>query len=330
MSAYTSDGNDETGSDIDSDTEYGWLSDGHGRVNKNTWHEQNYFDHLHQNGRIEVLEAGDYFVGDINFILTTDESDALTGWMNDGERGLIQLRNGLKVVVWPTLATKRRHLDDEGREYLLGHYQIGIIKLPDKPREDSEKWQFDHYAQVLSKTMQGQIVHYEKEFSCSCYDGKVELDNGSNLIVGDQEYNKIRILNFGEQVRFTLSEHRTCEDMEIYSDPKTEKIPRWCDKNFDKPDDPLGNGVNFFAKIVHRIGFDPTEKDIEKLKRNLIWEDLHHKTNGSIIDNIASLCEKVASSMGLHLETMEDDKKKKLTDMIKTEFSRYVHENENK
>ena len=298
--------------DMDSYSDYGWLR----RVN-----------HLHQNGPDVVLKAGDYFVGDINPISTHDESEALTGWMEEGERGLIRLNNNLEVVVWPTIATKRRHLDDKGKQYFLGHFLIGIIKLPDKPPDDSEKWRLDLYAQVLSKTMQGQIVHYEKEFSCSCYDGKVS--SADSLDLGDKEKDKIRILNFGEQVRFTLSEHSTCEDMELYDDPKIKKIPRWRDENFDKPDDPLGNSVNFIAKVIHNLGMDPTEKHIEKLKRKWIWDDLQHKKNGSIIDSFGSFCEEVARSMGLDLNKMEDKKKQKLTDMIKIEFSRYTHDNKN-
>ena len=59
-------------------------------------------------------------------------------------------------------------------------------------------------------------------------------------------------------------------------------LPGGVAKN-DKPDDPLGNGVNFVAKIIHNIGIDPNEKDIEKFKRNLIWESICTCNRGLIL-----------------------------------------------
>ena len=204
MSIDESDGLDEWEGDMISHAVHGSQNDEHDR--------KNYFNFVHQRGPNEVLKAGDYFVGDLTPMLTESEMSVVSSRLNH-HGGYIELDGDRSVVVWPTIVTRGRHLDDSNREYLLGHYLIGTIRLPHKPPHDAEKWKLDQYAKMLSNTRWGQVIHYEEEFSCSCYEGEVPLANSGGST--DQIYEKIRILNFGEQVKFTLYEYNTVEGMHL-------------------------------------------------------------------------------------------------------------------
>ena len=78
------------------------------------------------------------------------------------------------------------------------------------------------------------------------------MANSGDLAVENQEYDKIRILNFGEKVKFTLYTYRTVEGMELYSDKDFGEIPN---KRF------------LVVKVINQLGLDVNEMDIEKLKR---------------------------------------------------------------
>ena len=253
---------EETESDTDSDTEYGHIGQ-----NSNAWDGDTDFQkhvfatlNLVQNGKDVVLGAGDYFVGDISPMLEDGDKSELMSLYKNGHDGSIQLRDKFTVVLWATLDTRGMHFDDANRQYILGSYFIGIFRLPPKPQLGAEQWQVEYYDEVMAKTRYGQVIHYEKDFSCSCYDGKIPLAKSG-------EFDKTRILHFGEKVEFILHQYRTCEGMILFSD-QINKRRIWRNTTREKHGDILGNFGLFCAKVANAIGLDPNAMDEDK-KENL-------------------------------------------------------------
>ena len=218
----------------------------------NTWEQyivdSSYYKFVTPNGRPVSFEPGIYFVGDITPLLPLDDIAWIQEQVSTGHEGQMELGDGRKIAVWATFGSTYRHLDESNREYFLSRPLIGIIEIE---------------LEINTNMDQGQVDYYKSPFECSCREGEVPEGTGV-----DDTYQKIRILKFGEIVKFTLYEYNTCEGMRQQSEPRIENIMKWRNKKQKTtgPIDKFGLGV---ARFFNEIGLDPNELD-EESKKNLV------------------------------------------------------------
>ena len=198
-----------------------------------------------KNGHAILFQPGIYFVGDLTPLLELEEIQWIEEKLSLGYDGKMELEDERAFAVWATLGSTAWHLDESRRQYCLSRPLIGIIKI----RE----------LEIDTRMKQGQVVSFPDLFECSCLDGEVEVSGKHD------DFQKIRILNFGERVKFTLYEFNTCEGMRQKSEPRIKPVTKWRNQTQETTDplDKFGLGV---ARFLNEVGLDPQGLDKKTIK----------------------------------------------------------------
>jgi len=191
------------------------------------------------------MDPGTYFVGDVSIlsihwseteraelrtmISPADKEDAFQGeiWLNSLTKSDIPLRI---IVSYDTIGTKEIHIDSEGNEYRLIHPAIGMTLVTDM---NDPLLRF------------GRLVTYTEPFTCSCYD-RIVYDE--NLIP-----TPVRLLDFGPDVKFCLTDQISYPGMELTSERKATRERTWQKTNHFQEDEPIYNAVLYCLQVLNPV-----------------------------------------------------------------------------
>ena len=179
------------------------------------------------------MNPGTYFVGDVSLLLSERERAELESFVfpediEDLFEGGTLLESGRRIVIFRTICTKGTHIDSGRHKYNLRYPVIGITLFLDNN---------DPLIQC------GRLVTYTKPFICSCYD-IVTYDEG--LIPYP-----VRLLDFGPDVKFRLTDEISHPGMKLTSDPKAGRVRTWQNTNHFEKNQPISNAVLFWLQAFN-------------------------------------------------------------------------------